>query len=363
MSNVNKISIVIITGFLGSGKTTVLNRLLKSPGLESTAVIVNEFGEIGIDHLLVETSTEQMIEINNGCICCTIRGDLSDKLQSLAMWMDVGRIPPVERVIVETTGLADPAPIMHTLMTDGDLLRRYELRRVVTLVDGISGPTTLDRFPEAVKQIAIADRLIISKQDLVGVLSDWDSYSAFKQRLRTINSRASIHETIQGAIAIDVVVPLEVSSEETVLGDFSQWLDVARDARAKNVHDESTHSHAYRSPDDIQTFIIKREEPIKSEAFNTFLQDLVIEFGEHLLRMKGILCTQEKPLQPAIIQGVQHVFFPVYWLERWPDRDRCSKLVFITQGIAPKLIQDRFDDYFCNEIGALGAPSSAVITD
>ena len=163
-NNVSKIPVVIITGFLGSGKTTLLNYLVKQPNMKSSAIIINEFGEIGIDHLLVETSTEEIIEINNGCICCTIRGDLQDKLGSLAMWLDTGRISPVERVIVETTGLADPAPIMHTLMTDEYLLNRYSLSAVVTLVDAITGSSSINRFPEAVKQIAIADQLIFSKK-------------------------------------------------------------------------------------------------------------------------------------------------------------------------------------------------------
>ena len=160
----SKIPVVVITGFLGSGKTTLLNHIVKHPHMNMTAIIINEFGEIGIDHLLVETSSEQMIEMNNGCICCTVRGDLQDKLGSLAMWLDTGRIPPVERVIVETTGLADPAPIMHTLMTDQHLLNRYCLSGVVTVVDAIAGLSSMDRFPEAVKQIAIADQLIFSKK-------------------------------------------------------------------------------------------------------------------------------------------------------------------------------------------------------
>ena len=146
-NNVTKIPVVIITGFLGSGKTTLLNYMVKQPDMKLTAIIINEFGEIGIDHLLVETSSEQIIELNNGCICCTIRGDLQDKLGSLAMWLDTGRISPVERVVIETTGLADPAPIMHTLMTDENLLNRYCLSGVVTVVDAITGLSSINRFP------------------------------------------------------------------------------------------------------------------------------------------------------------------------------------------------------------------------
>ena len=199
-NNASKLPVVIITGFLGSGKTTLLNYLVKQPDLKSTAVIINEFGEIGIDHLLVETSSEQMIEINNGCICCTIRGDLQDKLGSLAMWLDIGRVPPVERVIVETTGLADPAPIMHTLMTDDHLLSRYRLSGVVTVVDAIAGASTISRFPEAMKQIAIADQLILSKKDLVEEHSEWDSYRELRKQVQQINPRAVVHEVTNGVI-------------------------------------------------------------------------------------------------------------------------------------------------------------------
>src|SRR3990172_129610 len=176
-----KLPVTILTGFLGSGKTTVLNHVVTKPEWKSTAVIINEFGEVGIDHMLVEISTEQMIELNNGCICCTIRGDLADKLGSLAMWIDMGRMPPVERVIVETTGLADPVPIMHTLMTDANLLDRFRLDRVVAVVDAIAGMASLERFPEAVKQIAVADDLILSKRDLVEELSDRQSYETLRR--------------------------------------------------------------------------------------------------------------------------------------------------------------------------------------
>ena len=196
----DRLPVTIITGFLGSGKTTLLNRLVKAPGMQSTAVIINEFGEIGIDHLLVETRTEVMVELNNGCICCTIRGDLADKLGSLAMWIDAGRVPPVARVVVETTGLADPAPIMHTLMVEPDLLARYRLDRVVSVVDAIAADDALDRFPEATKQIAVADALVVTKTDLVATHSSPLAYARLRARMESLNPAAAVVEAVGGGI-------------------------------------------------------------------------------------------------------------------------------------------------------------------
>lgn len=335
-----KIPVVIITGFLGSGKTTLLNFLVKQPDLKSTAVIINEFGEIGIDHLLVETSSEKMIEINNGCICCTIRGDLQDKLGSLAMWLDTGRLPPVDRVIVETTGLADPAPIMHTLMTDEHLLNRYRLSGVVTLIDAISGLSSLDRFPEAVKQIAIADQLIFSKKDLVDSLSDWDSYANLKERVQQVNARAIVHEVVNGEIDSTRLLLQELEESEKAIEDIKVWSRSAAEIPAATAHIHDT-DHC-----DIKTVAIELAKPVDRGQFNEFIQSLAIEFGENLLRMKGILHVIDRPQQPAVIHGVQHVFFPIVWLDEWPSKERTSKLVFITQGLAPDIIQTRFDQRF-----------------
>lgn len=347
-----KIPVTIITGFLGSGKTTLLNHLVKQPHMKMTAIIINEFGEIGIDHLLVETSTEEMIEINNGCICCTVRGDLQDKLGSLSMWLDAGRIPPVERVIVETTGLADPAPIMHTLMTDEHLLNRYRLGGVVTLVDAIAGASSIRQFPEAVKQIAIADQLIFSKKDLVESLSSRDSYLELRDRVQQINPRAGVHEVANGEIDADDLIPDESEATEEAFADLSQWMGSAEGTRHEtectdlpHTH-RHTHKHAHPHDSDqsgIRTFLIELDEPVDRDAFNEFMQVLALEFGENLLRMKGILNVADNSEQPAVVHGVQHVFFPIRWLDRWPDDDRTSKLVFITQDLEPDVVRARFD--------------------
>ena len=338
-----KMPIVILTGFLGSGKTTILNHVVTQPNMQSTAIIINEFGEIGIDHLLVESSEEQMIELNNGCICCTVRGDLADKLGSLAMWLDIGRIPPVERVIVETTGLADPAPILHTLMTDETLLARYCLSGVVTVVDAIVGSSSLDRFPEASKQVAIADHLILSKRDLVDSLSDRTRFVDLKTRIRQINPRAVIHEPEHGEIDLRLFMGFVEGDAEVVFRDFSSWLHAAEQSSG----DEACHGHRHHHHGNsgVTSFTIEMETPVDCEAFNDFLQNLVIEYGENLLRMKGILYVADRPERPAVVQGVQHVLFPVSWLDKWPDDDRTTKLVFITQDLNPQLVKDQFSAY------------------
>ncbi|KAB2850658.1 MAG: GTP-binding protein [Hyphomicrobiaceae bacterium] len=343
-----KLPVVIITGFLGSGKTTLLNYLVKHPDWCRTAVIINEFGEVGIDHLLVETSTEQMIELNNGCICCTIRGDLADKLGSLAMWLDSGKLPPVDRVVVETTGLADPAPIMHTLMTNQNLLDRYRLDSVVTVVDAIAGLASLGRFPEAVKQIAVADRLIVSKQDLVGKHSARETFDDLLQRLHRLNPRAAIYQSDRGRVDPALLRSHEGGDADAALADFAVWLQSAE----KACGDASCNDPNDHHRDGIASFVVRFGKVRDVEGFNQFLQELVIELGEHILRIKGILDVAGKPDTPAVIHGVQHVLFPVSWLRRWQDCDRGSKLVFITHNLDPRGIQARFAQHFAPASGA-----------
>jgi G3E family GTPase len=343
-ASASKLPVTIITGFLGSGKTTVLNHLVKQPGMQATAVVINEFGEVGIDHLLVETSTELMVELNNGCICCTIRGDLADKLGSLAMWLDVGRIPPVERVVVETTGLADPAPIMHTLMAEPDLLARYRLDRLITVVDAIGGSSSLDRFPEAAKQIAVADLLLVSKTDLIDAHSDRSAYAAFKARVRALNPRASMREVVDGAIDPASLLGSPGDAAEALLSELEAE-HAAGGAHAHVHHGAPAHDHALRDAG-IASFVLELERPVDGERFNAFLQRLAADHGRQLLRMKGIFRVEGAPGRAAVVHGVQHVFFPVTWLERWPAGLARSQFVFITQHLPAEAIAARFREQF-----------------
>lgn len=344
-----KIPIVILTGFLGSGKTTILNRLVNSPELKSTAIIINEFGEVGIDHLLVETSEEQIVEINNGCICCTVRGDLADKLGSLAMWLDTGRIPSVERVIIETTGLADPAPIMHTMMAEQTLLNRYRFEHVITVVDSIAGKSSLERFPEAVKQVAVADHIILSKSDLIDTHSDRSQHAILRQRLQSINPRAIVHLSYNGERLIELLRSTEDSDGQALIRDFSNWVSAADDEHHGHHHHDHGHGHAHddhtvhHSTGAIKTFVVRFGAVNDRAEFSDFLQELMLEFGPKLLRLKGIVHVSDEPDRPAVIHGVQHVLFPVSWLSAWPDADRTSRLVFIGDDVEKQSIVEKFD--------------------
>ena len=352
-----QLPVTIITGFLGSGKTTLLNRLVRQPDMQSTAVVINEFGEVGIDHLLVETSTEMMVELNNGCICCTIRGDLADKLGSLAMWIDTGRIPRVDRVVVETTGLADPAPILHTLMVEPDLLARYRLGRLVTVVDAIGAANSLDRFAEAARQIAVADLIVVSKTDLVERHSNRAAYAELRERVRALNPRARTIEATMGEVDPALLFGERPGDDAAALlaGDGA-----VRDCPGCAAGDAHDHAHDHDHTDahgsgpghdeamrevGISSFVVELDEPVDAGRFNAFVQSLAAEFGPRMLRMKGVFAVAGDD-RPAVVHGVQHVFFPITWLERWPAGPRRSRFVFITQDLAREPVARRFDEAF-----------------
>jgi G3E family GTPase len=314
--------------------------------MAATAVIINEFGEIGIDHLLVETSTEVMVELNNGCVCCTIRGDLSDKLGSLAMWIDAGKVPPVDRVIVETTGLADPAPIMHTLMVEQDLLERYRLDRVVTIVDAIGGNDTLQRFAEATRQVAMADVIVLSKCDLAASHSTPAAQAVLRSRLAALNPRARVvaaqFGAVHPAICFVPAADVERAIAEIGPGDAHAGVDGDDDAPGHSHEGDARGAHADPRAAGIESFVVEWDHAVDDVRFNALLQELAADFGARMLRTKGIVQVKGRSERPAVIQGVQHIFFPVSWLDRWPDAERRSRLVFITQDLAPSLIRQRF---------------------
>jgi len=315
------IPVTVLTGFLGSGKTTLLGRLLCSPQFSRTAVIVNEFGEVGLDHDLIETSDESFVELQTGCLCCTVRGDLVRTLEGILRRRDQGAVAPFDRVVIETSGLADPAPILHALMGDAGLVQRLALTGVITIVDAVNGFETLARQPESVKQVAVADRLVLTKTDLLeGEATD------LVKRLAAINPAATVLTSSFGDVDADRLfdMGLDVAAEKNP--ELQPWFGLAETAHfGPATHDRSCHDAQ------ISCFAILREEPIRAITLTLLLEVLAEHCGADLLRLKAIANVAECPGQPAVIHGVQHVFHPPAWLAGWPSEDRRSRLVFIVR--------------------------------
>jgi len=315
----DRIPASILTGFLGSGKTTLLNRLLQHPDMANTAVIVNEFGEIGLDHLIVETPDESMVLMNSGCLCCTILGDLVQTLQTLLAKRIKGEIPPFERVVIETTGLADPAPILHTLISDGDITPYFTLDSVVTLVDAVNGLRQFDAHFESVKQAAIADRIVISKSDLV----DAADVELLRSRIAEVSPRAVVHQAVQGDIAPGKLLGGGTPGAEGAR-DIGAWLDGVAGAEPHG------HAHHHHHDDGIRTFTVFRDEPVSAAGLQLWLDMMASFRGPNLLRVKGLLNVDGRPV---MVHAVQHLFHPPVTLDAWLDGDERSRLVFITHGI------------------------------
>jgi G3E family GTPase len=329
------IPVTLLTGFLGSGKTTVLNHVLKEPGMAATAVIVNEFGEIGLDHLLVERSSEDVVLLNSGCLCCTVRGDIVDTLTTLFVDRVKGKVPHFTRVAIETTGLADPAPILHTLMTDPIVAARYMLDGVVTTVDAVNGALTLDKQPEAVKQAAVADRLLLTKSDL----TEPAVRQAIEGRLKALNPSAPIVPVAQGAVDPALLFNIGFYDPVTKSADVRRWL---RDEAFESGHDhehEHHHPDVNRHDDRIRAFCIIRERPISWDALSAWLDALATMRGDDLLRLKAIVALSDRPDQPVVLHGVQHLFHPPVLLPEWPSEDHRTRMVFITRDLPREAIE------------------------
>ncbi len=331
------IPVTLLTGFLGSGKTTVLNHVLKQPEMAATAVIVNEFGEIGIDHLLVERATDDVVLLNSGCLCCTVRGDIVDTLLNLFVGRANGKVPHFSRVVIETTGLADPAPILHTLISDPLIAARYTLDGVVATVDAVNGAGTLDRQPEAVKQAAVADRLLLTKSDLAepGVAA------ALKARLAALNPSAPLLSVAHGAVDPALLFNLGFYDPQTKSVDVQRWLRAEAFEAGHQHADEHEHGQldVNRHDDRIRAFCIIRERPIAWAALSTWLDALATMRGDDLLRLKAIVALSDRPGEPVVVHGVQHLFHPPVLLPQWPSDDHRTRMVFITRDLPKEAIE------------------------
>lgn len=332
------VPVTILTGFLGSGKTTLLNRLLKEPSMAGAAVIVNEFGEIGLDHLLIEASEEQFQLLDNGCVCCTVRGDLVETLKMLHRRAADGELPRLSRVVIETTGLADPAPILHTLIAEKDLASCYRIAGVVTTVDAVNGPATLERHAEAAKQVAVADRLIVTKADLV----DGWQVDALQRRLATLAPAAE--RCLVADASLETLLDAETLGRAARADRVAAWFDKA--AQSINDHEcgpdcdhHDHHHHEHGHNHGIQSYSFVIDEPVEWAAFATWLEYIAALKGEDLLRLKGLVCVAGDIERPLVLHGVQHVFHPPTSLESWPSPDRRTRLVFIVRDIARETIE------------------------
>ncbi|PCK84449.1 GTP-binding protein [Rhizobium sophoriradicis] len=376
MSALNdRIPVTILTGFLGAGKSTLLNRILKDPAMKDAAVIINEFGDVGIDHLLVESSGDSIIELSDGCLCCTVRGELVDTLANLMDAVQTGRVKPVKRVVIETTGLADPAPVMQAIMGNPVIATNFELDGVVTVIDAVNGLQTLDNHEEARKQAAVADRLIVSKKTM-GEATD-----RLEKRLRTLNPRAAMMDADSTEAGSAAMLVNGLYDPATKIADVGRWLQ-DEDAHAAHHnhdhdhhHDHGHHHHhhhggeAHQDPHDInrhnasiRSFSIIEEKPIDPMALDMFIDLLRSAHGEKLLRMKAIVSVSDRPERPLVLHGVQSIFHPPVRLAAWPDpNDRRTRMVLITRDLPEAFVKDLFDAFLGKP--RIDMPDRAALSD
>ncbi|TLX03703.1 GTP-binding protein [Rhizobium sp. MHM7A] len=365
----NRIPVTILTGFLGAGKSTLLNRILKDPMMKDAAVIINEFGDVGIDHLLVESSGDSIIELSDGCLCCTVRGELVDTLANLMDAVQTGRVKPVKRVVIETTGLADPAPVMQAIMGNPIIATNFELDGVVTVVDAVNGLQTLDNHEEARKQAAVADRLIVSKRSMAGAMAE------LEQRLRVLNPRAAMMDADGAEAGSAAVLVNGLYDPATKIADVGRWLQ-DEDAHEAHHHDHDHVGHGHhhhgrghqeahdvnRHDASIRSFSIVEEKPIDPMALDMFIDLLRSAHGDKLLRMKAIVSVSDRPDRPLVLHGVQSIFHPPVRLPAWPDpNDRRTRMVLITKDLPEAFVKDLFDAFLGKP--RIDTPDRAALSD
>jgi G3E family GTPase len=334
----SQIPVFIITGFLGSGKTTLLNHLVNHDDMGETAVIINEFGEVGLDHLLVDSAFEDTILMQSGCICCSIRGDLIDTLNDLLHRVELGELPKFTRVVIETTGLADPAPVMQSVMSDPNVTNKFRLGGVVSTVDAVNGINQLDEYGEPVKQAAVAERILMTKTDI----SSEKETGSLTGRLREINPASPIFKVVMGEIHPDQLFDTDVYDPTTKIGDVEKWLmESSYEQERPHSHDDGdNHGHGHdhdhvdvnRHNSEIRAFCLVYKKPIHWEAFRTWIDSIISLRGNDLLRIKGIV-NVEGSTEPVVVHGVQHVFHPPAKLNAWPEGDHTTRIVFITRNL------------------------------
>ena len=365
MDYASLIPVNIITGFLGSGKTTLLQRMLASPQLADSAVLINEFGEVGLDHHLLQTLDEQTVLLQSGCVCCTIRGDFKTAVRDLFSRRERGEVPPFRRLLIETTGLADPSPIIYTILAEPVIQNHFRLGNVVTTVDAVNGLRQFDQYPETVKQVAVADRLVVTKTDL----ADPEQTSALVAALRRINPAAPLVKSAEDAIEPNDLLVSDVYQADEKMNEVRRWL-AEESTRGAPVGADHGHGHAAsrngvsRHAQDIESFCLTFEGSLDWSAFGIWLTMLLNTHGENVLRVKGLLNVQDLAT-PVVIHGVQHLIHPLVHLDSWPDDDRRSRVVFIVRGLSRERIEASLAAF--NRLGesasrTIGEPPAAPAT-
>jgi G3E family GTPase len=355
----SRIPVTLVTGFLGSGKTTVINAALRAPELAKTVVVVNEFGEVGLDHQLFARSSDSVVVLENGCLCCTVRSDLVGTLNSLYHARQAGEIPAFSNVVIETSGLAEPGPVLQAFLSEPTLDGLYRVASVLTLVDAVNWSGTSEAHEESVRQVALADQIRITKLDMV-TGDRQNGASRIRLHLRRINPSAEIAEVDWSSAVVAKLLTSPGFDSANPRADPRPWLNVEAHQNTVRDHvacgddhhhegDPHEHDHARQAHSHhldgrgIENFVLTRQNPLIREEAQFLLDGIAQNLGAGLLRVKGLVNIAEEPGRPAVIQGAQHLLHTMTWLDRWPDSDHRTRIVFITQGIPRESLKDVVD--------------------
>lgn len=361
----SRIPVIIVCGFLGSGKTTLMNRALADPAMRGALVIVNEFGEVGLDHALMASSDDTIVVLQNGCLCCTVFGDLIGTLNTLYHRREAGEIDPFDRVVIETSGLADPVSLVQAFLSDPTLEGLYRLGGVISVVDGINYPSTLEEHDEAVRQIALADHIILTKLDLVSAEERPMKDAAARAAMAVLNQAAPVSRADDPALDVPAILGWTGYDLGRGAAEVSAWLQGALTDTASHGDHRHHHAHAHDHHHvEIGSLSFIRDEPLPRLALQLLLEGIERNLGPSLLRIKAIVAVEGEDSGPAVIQGAQHLLHNISWLKSWPFPDRKSRFVLIAAGIATEQLRemvDLLDRIATRSAGArLGLPPSVT---